>query len=742
MRFFLLALTFAFCMCSEGNEPIARKILVFFDSRFEEQADETFAHKICEMPLNHLGIDLIYHDLKEPLPKISSLHGIRGILTCFPDGMTMDDPTAYLQWAETAIDAGKKFVILKDPGFKLASAGTYTPADLINRFYRKLGIHDKNDWTQYTFHYQILNKDQKVVEFEHPYPTPLPPFSSVTAIAPEAISYLTLGILGDETSRVDLVVTSPNGGYVSQYYAASYTKEQQAPEARYWYIDPFRFFQLAFDLENLPVPDITTLAGRRIFFSQINGDAWNTISEIEKYRRQRALCSEILYHELLTAFPNLPVSVGIIAADIDPAWVGNVKSQQIAQKIIALSHVETASHTYSHPFNWEFFKNPDQQIKEIDFLHLYPYGSWQSTYLSWFRAAFYWRRGKISINEKNLGLGYVTPRAYANHPFDLENEISGSFKYIQQFVPPEKKINLFQWSGDCRPWEEAIGMTRQLGLRNINGGFVRKDQEYPSYCNVGSIGRRAGSQIQIYAASNDENDYTNDWSDRFYGFRYVIETFKNTEHPKRVKPLNLYFHCYSAQYLASWNALLDIITFIQTQKIIPIWPSRYASIADGFYSVQIQQIGFQLWQIKNREGLQTIRFDHPTISIDYARSYGVVGHKRFQQALYVYLDAAENVATIALEASEKKTHAHLVESGTEIWDLKRENRRLSFKTKGWGFLQMIWFLPGGGKYKLLATDGNEKYETEAVSAEKDIYHFFKSIPSNKELQIEIVRVQG
>ena len=52
----------------------------------------------------------------------------------------------------------------------------------------------------------------------------------------------------------------------------------------------------------------------------------------------------------------------------------------------------------------------------------------------------------------------------------------------------------------------------------------------------------------------NENVYTNDWTGPFYGFRDVIDTFRMTGEPRRLKPINLYYHTYSASKVAALKA--------------------------------------------------------------------------------------------------------------------------------------------------------------------------------------------
>ena len=77
------------------------------------------------------------------------------------------------------------------------------------------------------------------------------------------------------------MTTSRNGGYVSDEYTIFF--EPNTDRLR-WTVNPFAFFRKAFGEERFPIPDVTTLSGRRMYFSHIDGDGWNNVSEIEGYR--------------------------------------------------------------------------------------------------------------------------------------------------------------------------------------------------------------------------------------------------------------------------------------------------------------------------------------------------------------------------------------------------------------------------------------------------------------------------
>ncbi|MFM7345791.1 MAG: hypothetical protein ACKO1J_10550, partial [Tagaea sp.] len=67
-----------------------------------------------------------------------------------------------------------------------------------------------------------------------------------------------------------VVIVGPGGGLVAVGFTHFYEPELKR---RQWRIDPFAFLAAALGHTGGPAPDVTTLTGRRIFFSHIDGDA-------------------------------------------------------------------------------------------------------------------------------------------------------------------------------------------------------------------------------------------------------------------------------------------------------------------------------------------------------------------------------------------------------------------------------------------------------------------------------------
>ncbi|MBI3813020.1 MAG: DUF2194 domain-containing protein [Nitrospinae bacterium] len=712
-----------------------RIILALYDGTDYEDTKETSIHRMAEMPLNHLGLIVKYHDINKGLPSTDELDDIRGVLTWFQSD-TMADPIGYLRWAEKVIESGKKFVIFGELGVYKDTKSRITPLTEINRLLEKLGLQLKENWTNVTYDVSFVYKDPYMIEFERPLTGVLPPFEQIATVVTEGKSYLIVRNGNDHETESHLIVIGAKGGYVAGGFTHYY---EETLKQQKWYINPFEFFRLAFSTDDLPKPDTNTLAGRRIFYSHIDGDGWRNMSEIDKYKKSASLSAEVILKEIIEPFSDLPVTVAPIAGDIDPDWHGTQKSLQLAKKILSLPHVEAGSHTYSHPLDWGFFADGNP-AKELPYLKYYPEYRYKgrNIFMGLIKAddkskntSDLWDEIKKSASEEEGHaeqdiIRYEIPRNYAIRPFDLKFEIDNSINFINGLLTQGKKVEILQWSGNTLAFEDAIAASRKAGVRNINGGDTRFDKEYPSYSWVAPLGRQVGKERQIYSSNSNENTYTDLWTDRFFGFKFLVKTIRNTETPWRIKPFNVYYHIYSGEKISSLNAVLDNLRYARTLEITPIATSTYAAIVDGFFSTQIISLGDKQWQIKNRDALQTIRFDRGTFyAVDFSRSDGIIGQRHYQGSLYVYLDESNSSPVIALkdnpdfDREPAAFRAYLVHSRWRIWNLQFNNRGFSFTAQGFGNGEMTWKVHKAGNYKIEINKDEGRYGKSKVSAGND-----------------------
>lgn len=724
---------------AQSEREVPRVILSFYDPRVSGEIRWSSSHVWAEMPLNHLGLVVRYHDISHPLPDPSTMTDVRGVLLA-TDGDSVLDPPAFIEWAEEMADLGKKFVFVGDIPFQQDLSGNPTPLALVNRLLAKLGFVQEDDWITVTYDVELVKRDRRMIGFERDVTGVLPPYGRLRALHPDAEIYLRARRHGDPKTDSDLVFSTPNAGYVSAGYAMLWDLPTQR---RQWIIDPFRFFRTVYDTDEVPKPDATTVSGRRAFYSHIDGDGWRNRSEIREYRKRRALSSEVILNEVLMEFTDLPVTVAPIAADLDPAWFGTRETQDIARRILRLPHVEAGTHTYSHPFEWGFFEGGDPE-KERPFLKNYSKSWAKSGLASGFWSSLMGSKEATILDNKGpktgggkgtVGTGsadngglrdHETPRAYAVEPFDLGLECSGSIRLIQSLLPAGKRVEVLQWSGDTAPFEKALRLVREMGVRNINGGDTRFDREFPSYGWVAPIGQMVGGEVQIYASNSNENTYTDLWTDRYFGFIHLVRTLRNTEIPFRLKPLNVYYHMYSGEKLSSLNAVLANLRFARTQEIAPITTSRFAAIGEGFFSTRFVRIGADRWRVHGRGALQTIRFDRATFkSVDFALSRGVIGQRHTYGSLYVTLDKTVREPVIALKSMNRSDayptadRPYLVHARWEISDLRVLGSGFRFQATGFGSGEMVWKAPLPGSFSIEVRRGDRSIFSQRLQTDPE-----------------------
>ncbi|MDT8445669.1 MAG: hypothetical protein RRB13_02075 [bacterium] len=735
LRLFLLAFLL---VPNLRAEPLPRVVVGLYDGSMGAFQFSNI-HQLAEMPLNHLGLIIRPHDLRDGLPDLSDDPQVRGIISWYPEGIQLKNKLAYLKWARQMVRAGKRLVIMGDPGFWASSSAELNVERLSGQLLSEMGIRNLEDWVELTYDHRFSYEDPKMTGFERQELRIKHPYARLEPIGNQVHSYLVIQKGFDPDTAAHLAMAGAKGGYVATGYAMFHEPESDNP-VRQWFINPFAFFAQAFGTSDLPKPDTNTLAGSRIFYSHIDGDGWNNRTQMEAYRQRPILSSEVIEEGILKAYPDFPVSVSAIAAELDPRWSGTEEAEAVARRIFALPNVEIGTHTYSHPFQWSFFADGDPD-KEKPYLHRYKGGGWGNRKVINSLISLFTKSDESNVYKEGLGLreDYDIPRAYAKQPFDLDLEISGSVQYIEQLAPKGKKAAILMWSGNTSPFEMALTKTRQAGLANINGGDSRMDRKYPSYAWVSSLGRVVGKEEQIYSSNSNENTYTDLWTGGFHGFRYLANTIFNTESPIRVKPFNIYYHMYSGERQASFNALIDNIELAKSQRLVRIEASLYSRLASGFFSAQILPLGKDRWEIGQRKDLQTIRFDQASLkTVDYRRSSGVVGHHYLQGSLYVYLDQAHNRPVIALKNFDlnfepQRGQIARLDWGTWIvTDLERKGRQFQFKTRGWGPGQLRWVVDPKIKYQVRRADGG------ALSSTLDKGMLMIQIPGNQPEPIALI----
>ena len=588
---FCLLLSCMVCFASPaGGAEVSRKVLVLYNSGDGQTDRDNLVFQNCQTVLNYLGILCDYSDVaQQALPDDTAMEHYRGVITAFISNAIPNQATVS-RWLVRQTELSKKLIILGDMGIRTDDES----ADDVGRIYRYLGLEYSGQFTQAKPLIRYVFKDPDRVEFERRYPLLPPGYELFRRVATDTTASLVIRRTDIKDSESAVVVTGPNGGFA---YANYIVWQDPTTFLRQWYINPFTFFEVALGLQGLPRPDTTTLNGTRIAFSHVDADGFSSISLTDG----ESLCAEVLHDKVLKRYP-FPVTISVIVGEIDPQVEGSRKLQDIARDIYRLPNVEPASHSYSHPFYWD------------------------SRY--------------ASVYDHQYGI------RIEGYRHDSKVEIDDSVKYINKnLLPPGTTCRVFQWTGNCLPLESDIARCDALGISNINGGDTMFDDQYNSYTSVAPIYRRVGSRYQVHAAQANENIITNNWTGPFYAYKGIITTMERTGYPRRICPINVYYHFFIAERKESLTSLQEVYEWVLDQDTARLYTSDYLEIVHDYLSATISQEGPGHFVVSDYGRCATIRFDDPSRPPDLVQCSNVIGYAVEPEGLYVSLvpDADEAV---------------------------------------------------------------------------------------------------
>ncbi|MBI4237193.1 MAG: hypothetical protein HY696_02095 [Deltaproteobacteria bacterium] len=611
---------------AHATESIPRTVLAIYDDRRFPDHFFTSIHQHAEVWLNHLGLIVRYHPLSRPLPRAAELEDVRGILTWFAGRDVVADGAAYCAWLDAQATRGRRIVILEEPGVMLPGTRRMSPACV--QLLHRLGADYDDEFSDNPFFWDVVTKDSAMVEFERRLDLTEPlTYNRYRAASAATTSYLTVRRRDLADSDAALVFTSPAGGFVHAGYALYEDTELKRMQ---WRLHPGRFFAAALDLHGLPRPDVTTVNGRRIFYSHIDGDGIFNVSHLDG----QSYAGEVILREIVRRFADVPITASLITGYFTLANYQGPRITALYHELLALPNVEVAAHGFAHPNHW----------------------------------------GKRTLALQIPG-----------YQFDVATETVGSVERLRELLQTlriDKPVRLYQWTGNCLPDEATLTAAASAIPLTLNGGDSRIDRWHPSTAYLFPIGIERGGARQIYTSMPNENVFTNLWSGPYYGYRDVLETFTRTETPIRLKPLNIYYHYYSGERESSVAALRQVYDQALREEIFPLWASQYTALANDFYRVRMERQGdgFVLHDLGT---LRTVRFDDEPRSVDFTRSHGVLGFRHVAGSLYVTLDAIAAAPFIALTPTQP-TRAYLEQANLEIRDWHADAVQVRFAKQGWG----------------------------------------------------------
>ena len=595
-------------------EVMPRKVMLLFDSRVHGRQADTEVHELIAPLLEYYGYVPVYFDVAtQALPEgelkgqiaglvtwSSSQYAVPELQTWFKRQLKSDIPVAMFGAPIVPLDAW----LSEKLGL---SANASIDVDSLETSY-------ESNWINYEKALPARIESVGVnVRSTHP------------------SNQVHLAVKDNLGVNADLVVVGKWGGLAAHPAASN----ADIDDTYYWVTNPFKFLTSALRLQKLPMPDVTTENGNRLWTSHIDGDALPSWAEVPG----RKLGAEMIHENILQRY-NMPHSISIVEAEmtsIDAYADRRTRMFDVAKRIFAMPSVELATHTYSHPYKWESVGK-------------YP-GS-----------------GKYNLD--------VGP-----YQFSPEREIAGSARFIDEnLAPSNKKTKLMLWSGNALPEESALAAAYNSGMINLNGGFTTITTASPSVSRISPMARTVGQYVQAYAPIMNENVYTNDWRGPFDGFRRVIETFEMTDKPRRFKPLSIYYHFYAGTKKASLRSLEEIYDWSIKQDIMPVYASYYAKKVPHFRQAGLARYLDGSWKLSGLGEIKSIRILDQDVWPDLAQSRGLVGARKLHDGTYMHTNGASEV--VFKTTQSKPTAIHLVSANGQVESWNPSEQSVAFRVLG------------------------------------------------------------
>jgi len=616
----------------------------------EKRLDRTLqdSHQLGALVLEYLGYKQKLYPIEKSLPSMAEMQHYAGVMIWLKDYVS--DPKKLTKWVKKLVKNNIKVVFMGNFGFVVRDDEyKFLGLKVQKTQSSKIKIIDKSPLIGYEIEPAMYHEDFEVQLKEG---EPL-------------LSYL----YADDSVSSPVAIT-PWGGYV-----VGEGGMVDIDGENLWVVDPFAFFQKALHLQELPVADVTTQNGTRLFFTHVDGDglANRVEGDFGFYS------GDVILNYILKKY-KVPHSISIIGSEIDPNGPFpkmRDKLVKLVQEMYSLDNVEGATHTFTHPFFW----------------------------------------GKI--HNDNLDPQYRLK--VKGYQFSLQRELYDTLEEMNSKLYPQGKMPKARtvfWSGDCTPRVNALHFIAQHNLLAINGGDTTITNLNPWLSRIASLGLERASYTQVYTGAQNENVFTNDWLGPFWGFKNVKQTFQLTNSPRRFKPIDIYYHLYSGSKQASLEALTDVFDWVMKQDVFPIYTSRYIPKVIEFYNYALWKDADEDWHFYGLNHLRTVRVEKKNYAIDMAKNRDVLGVKHFQNHTYISLQnhTEKGVYSLDLHPSENMLHqGYMVSANGYVKEYKHNANMKMYTFEGNVPLKLSFHIPKGCELEVFPKAESFHQEGEIVS---------------------------
>ena len=215
----------------------------------------------------------------------------------------------------------------------------------------------------------------------------------------------------------------------------------------------------------------------------------------------------------------------------------------------------------------------------------------------------------------------------------------------------------------------------------MNGGDTVATRSRPTITQVEALGLDKSGLFQVFAPNQNENVYTNNWTGPFYGFERVVETFEFTEKPRRLKPINLYFHTYLTTKLAGMASLDKVFAWIAQQETTPVHVAEYTRKVVEFRHIAVAKTPAG-WLVRGAANTRTLRVPVAMGTPDLDASRAVAGYNRNGEDQYIHLSGDEAELVFAPSGSAPARGPRLVSANARIDASTRKGNTVSWDFNG------------------------------------------------------------
>ena len=665
--------------CAHAGQ-VKRKVLVLYNSDQNRSAVNNNFIEGFATPLTYLGFKYEIRDVvPRPLPSDEEMADFGAVFTTFSEDQ-MNAPDEYLDWLIRQQENGKKVIIAGTLGaYNDFDKITADPA-LIKKIFKNLGFSYQGNATNddYRLKYEYVDPDN--MNFERKLPLFPEKYIQIVPSSGDVRSWVDVAFKSKPDSAGAAVGVGPRGGFALDGYMrwqdpVNYLKK--------WYLNPFEFMRICLNIKGMPALTPNTLNGKRLAFAHIDGDGFSGYTEIDKHK----VCGEIIMERIFSRY-DFPNSASVIAGEINPEVRGSIDNVELARTLFEMENVETSSHSYTHPFAW---------IAKV-------------------------RDSKDYADEFVVGQYEIT-----GYKFDARYEIVGSCDYISEdLAPVDKPCKVLFWSGMCDPTEEQVAIADKAGILNLNGGDTVFDARRNSYFGVSPTYRALGIRNQIYTGQANENILTNLWSGPYFGFRNIVETMQRTGTPRRIMPIDIYYHFYSAEKFASLKALEDVYEWVLGQDTARVFASSYIKMVNGSLAAKLEKISPNHFVFRDYADCLSVRLDGTGKIPDLKKCVNVLGYDIQPEGIFVHLTPGTVRAELVLTEDKQVNYGYAYLKNASGWvrgfERSAESVQFDFECFSKGRFELGGLVPDR-RYKIIRKDGpprEVRSSSEGVLSVEDV----------------------